>query len=76
MNIQLCLALPIEGAKDCKNLALVVTQRGGHLGFLEGFWPKGTSMHFMDRFVSQYVRGVNLFPEELMQKDLHDLGGY
>lgn len=32
-------AIPLEEVKDTKHVAMIVTSRGGHIGFLEGVWP-------------------------------------
>lgn len=33
------LAIPLKEISQTKNVAVVVTSRGGHIGFLEGIWP-------------------------------------
>jgi abhydrolase domain-containing protein 1/3 len=56
--------LPLEDALAPKsNLALIVTSRGGHLGFLEGFRAK--PMHFVERFAQEFVQAVLAHGKEL-----------
>ncbi|KAG7229256.1 hypothetical protein INR49_012913, partial [Caranx melampygus] len=33
-------AIPVEAVKQNPNLALLITCHGGHIGFLEGLWPR------------------------------------
>ncbi|XP_062849533.1 phospholipase ABHD3 isoform X2 [Trichomycterus rosablanca] len=49
-------AIPVEAVKQNPNLALVITCHGGHIGFLEGFWPRRST--YMDRVFRQFVRAV------------------
>lgn len=46
-------------------MAIVVTARGGHIGFMEGFWPK-TSDEYMARFFTQYFSST-LYNDEFKQ---------
>jgi len=41
--------IPIQLAKSHTNMMLILTQRGGHVGFLEGVWPSEES--WADRLV-------------------------
>lgn len=45
------------------SLALLVTSRGGHIGFLEGFLPRHRS--YMNRVFAQFVSAVFEHQEEL-----------
>ncbi|CAM4504991.1 phospholipase ABHD3 isoform X1 [Lepidochelys kempii] len=49
-------AIPIETAKQNPNVALVLTSYGGHIGFLEGMWPRKCT--YMDRVFKQFVQAV------------------
>ncbi|XP_030068683.1 phospholipase ABHD3 [Microcaecilia unicolor] len=49
-------AIPIESAKQNPNVALVITSFGGHIGFLEGIWPRQHT--YMDRLFKQFVQAV------------------
>lgn len=44
------------------HVAIVVTARGGHIAFLEGFWP-GNKDQYMSRIFGQY------FSAALFDKD-------
>ncbi|NXC19085.1 ABHD3 Phospholipase, partial [Corythaeola cristata] len=50
------LAIPVETAKQNANVALVLTSCGGHIGFLEGIWPRKCT--YMDRVFKQFVQAV------------------
>uniref|UniRef100_A0ACB8FDG9 Phospholipase abhd3 n=1 Tax=Sphaerodactylus townsendi TaxID=933632 RepID=A0ACB8FDG9_9SAUR len=49
-------AIPVEMAKQNPNVALVLTSCGGHIAFLEGFWPRKCT--YMDRVFKQFVQAV------------------
>lgn len=46
-------AIPIKDAEKSSHVAIVVTARGGHIGFLEGWWPT-TKEQYMGRLFSQF----------------------
>ncbi|XP_061481936.1 protein ABHD1 isoform X2 [Rhineura floridana] len=56
-------AIPMEAAQGTPTLALLVTARGGHIGFLEGLLPRHQS--YMDRVFAEFVGAVFKHPEEL-----------
>uniref|UniRef100_A0A8C8SHM2 Phospholipase ABHD3 n=1 Tax=Pelusios castaneus TaxID=367368 RepID=A0A8C8SHM2_9SAUR len=49
-------AIPMETFKQNPNVALVLTSCGGHIGFLEGIWPRKCT--YMDRVFKQFVQAV------------------
>ncbi|XP_073406954.1 phospholipase ABHD3 isoform X2 [Dendrobates tinctorius] len=49
-------AIPVESAKQNPNVALVLTAYGGHIGFLEGIWPRQQT--YMDRIFKQFAKAV------------------
>ncbi|CAH2284925.1 phospholipase ABHD3 [Pelobates cultripes] len=49
-------AIPVECAKQNPNVALVLTSYGGHIGFLEGIWPRQQT--YMDRVFKQFVQAI------------------
>lgn len=58
-------AIPVEAAWRLPHVALLVTAHGGHIGFLEGLFPRhGT---FMDRVFTQFITAVFEHGEELQQ---------
>ncbi|OXU31589.1 hypothetical protein TSAR_010251 [Trichomalopsis sarcophagae] len=50
-------AMPLQEVSKSKNVALVVTSRGGHIGFLEGFWPLKEEQ-YIGKIFSQYFTAV------------------
>lgn len=56
-------AIPTETAQHVSTLALLVTERGGHIGFLEGLLPRHQS--YMDRVFTQFMDAVFKHQEEL-----------
>lgn len=46
-------AIPIKAANQCTHVAIVITARGGHIGFLEGWWPS-TKDQYMSRLFTEY----------------------
>ncbi|XP_057714445.1 phospholipase ABHD3 isoform X2 [Corythoichthys intestinalis] len=49
-------AIPVEAVKQNPNLAMLITCHGGHIGFLEGLWPRRST--YMDRVFRQFARAV------------------
>uniref|UniRef100_A0A1B0CY64 Putative phospholipase abhd3 n=1 Tax=Lutzomyia longipalpis TaxID=7200 RepID=A0A1B0CY64_LUTLO len=45
--------IPIKAAEKSSHVAIVVTARGGHIGFLEGWWPSSKDQ-YMGRLFSQF----------------------
>lgn len=46
-------AIPIKAAEDCSHVAIVITARGGHIGFLEGWWPSSKEQ-YMGRLFAEF----------------------
>ncbi|KTG06793.1 hypothetical protein cypCar_00024770 [Cyprinus carpio] len=49
-------AFPVEAVKQNPNVALLITCHGGHIGFLEGLWPRQST--YMDRVFHQFTSAV------------------
>ncbi|KAE8598524.1 hypothetical protein XENTR_v10016852 [Xenopus tropicalis] len=49
-------AIPVETARQNPNVALVLTAYGGHIGFLEGIWPRKQT--YMDKIFKQFVQAI------------------
>ncbi|CAL8148309.1 unnamed protein product [Orchesella dallaii] len=59
--------LPIQQATDDRSkLALIVTSRGGHLGWLESPLPVRRKFHYMERVVYEFVKAVRKNSSELL----------
>lgn len=55
-------AIPIRAAEKSTHVAIVITARGGHIGFLDGFWPN-TKDEYMARLFTQYFSATLLNSE-------------
>ncbi|XP_073705115.1 phospholipase ABHD3 [Garra rufa] len=60
-------AIPVEAVKQNPNVALLITCHGGHIGFLEGLWPRQST--YMDRVFHQFTKAV--FEEGSSLDDLY-----
>ncbi|NP_001004569.1 phospholipase ABHD3 [Danio rerio] len=49
-------AIPVEAVKQNPSVALLITCHGGHIGFLEGLWPRQST--YMDRVFRQFTKAV------------------
>jgi len=49
-------SIPFESAASSSHVAILATQHGGHIGFMEGALP--TRYHYSDRVFSQYLKAV------------------
>ncbi|XP_055374370.1 protein ABHD1 [Condylostylus longicornis] len=50
-------AIPMKAAEESSHVAIVVTARGGHIGFLEGWWPSSKDQ-YMGRLFSEFFTGA------------------
>lgn len=55
--------IPVDIVKSLPNIALLVTTRGGHIGFLEGMFPR--HRNYMDRVLAQFIKAVFEHRDEL-----------
>jgi len=46
-------SMPIHVPEENPNIMVVLTKRGGHLGFLEGWWPTGKN--WADRLLARFL---------------------
>ncbi|KAG6454742.1 phospholipase ABHD3 [Manduca sexta] len=59
-------AIPMREAERAQFVALAVTARGGHIGFLEGWWPaRAPSRQYLTRLTEQYFSALLTHPELL-----------
>ncbi|XP_043544171.1 phospholipase ABHD3 isoform X6 [Chiloscyllium plagiosum] len=56
-------AIPMQSAKQNPNVALLLTAHGGHIGFLEGIFPRWAT--YMDRVFKQFTQAVFEHRDEL-----------
>ena len=49
-------AIPVDEAYQNNHIAMVITSHGGHIGFLEGAFPR--DKNYMYRWYSQYVDAI------------------
>ncbi|XP_059806675.1 phospholipase ABHD3 isoform X2 [Hypanus sabinus] len=56
-------AIPMQSAKQNPNVALLLTAHGGHIGFLEGIFPR--RMTYTDRIFKQFIQAVVEHKDEL-----------
>lgn len=63
-------ALPLDEFKKCKNIAAIVTARGGHIGFMEGILPPSYQGKddYMDRILCQYFSAIFRDAGKIMDK--------
>lgn len=55
--MRIVAAIPIRAAEKSTHVAIVITARGGHIGFLDGVWPN-TKDEYMARLFTQYFRST------------------
>lgn len=60
-------AIPIKQAENSSHVAIIVTARGGHIGFLEGWWPYSNDQ-YMGRLFSQFFSAALFDPHKEFDK--------
>ena len=70
-------ATPEEIAQENSNLIVVATRRGGHIGFLQGWFP--FRKNYMDKVLVQFVKATleencfNLSPDNSVNDSDQDI---
>lgn len=54
-------AIPIKAAAKSSHVAILITARGGHIGFLEGWWPANKDQ-YMGRLFAQFFSAALFDP--------------
>ena len=65
--IYIFTAIPVGEAEQNDNIGIVVTSHGGHIGFLEGFYPRHTG--YMDRLFAQFIDALFKHGHKDLKKD-------
>jgi hypothetical protein len=58
-------AIPVQAAYNSKHVAIVITARGGHIGFLEGLFPLFHEQ-YMCRLFTQYFTAIFEYGSDLI----------
>ncbi|XP_028460426.1 phospholipase ABHD3, partial [Perca flavescens] len=56
-------AFPLTTIQSLPNVALLLTAHGGHIAFMEGFFPRGES--YMERLFGQFVQAAFEHPKDI-----------
>ncbi|XP_054715192.1 phospholipase ABHD3-like [Uloborus diversus] len=62
-------AIPCQEVLSTNNIAIVISSRGGHIGFMDGFLP--ATPFFSERLFEQYLRGLLSLPLNQKNKCLY-----
>ena len=60
-------AIPVGEAEQNDNIAIVVTSHGGHIGFLEGIYPRHRG--YMDRLFAQFLSAMIRYDTNNLKRD-------
>lgn len=67
LNLFQCIsvrtAFPLTTIQSLPNVALLLTAHGGHIAFMEGFFPRGES--YMERLFGQFVQAAFEHPKDI-----------
>lgn len=56
MFIFFIVGIPCQEVLSIKNIALIISSRGGHIGFMDGFLP--ATPFFSERLFEQYLKAI------------------
>ncbi|ELT88631.1 hypothetical protein CAPTEDRAFT_21514 [Capitella teleta] len=56
-------SIPLDKAAASKNVAIAMTDHGGHIGFLEGIFPRGANL--MDKLLGEFADAIFKHGHEL-----------
>ncbi|KAJ6222207.1 hypothetical protein RDWZM_000752 [Blomia tropicalis] len=61
-------SLPVDEVEQSSHVAMLVTSRGGHIGFMEGIIPKFRHAYYSERVIEQYLKALYDLPD--VKRDL------
>lgn len=59
----------MEEVEQSSHVAMLVTCRGGHIGFMEGAFPTLRNSYYSERVIEQYLKALYTMPD--IRRDLY-----
>lgn len=61
--------LPLDEVEESSHVAMLLTSRGGHIGFMEGLLPNFNANFYSERVIEQYLQALYRLSD--IRRDLH-----